>query len=243
MPRTLVVLTGAGMSAESGVPTFRDSGGLWENHDVMEVASPEGWQANPSLVQRFYNERRRQMKTVQPNAGHHALAAMEVFFDVHIITQNIDNLHERAGSSKVVHLHGEIFKRRSAGNPDLLEDWDGDIEDGALASDGHPWRPDVVWFGEAVPRMGDALDLTKTADLFLVVGTSLAVYPAASLIGFTPPHAQRLVMDPMVAEIGERVPELAMASLSDGSPGIELRAETAAVGLPRLLEEWRAAHG
>lgn len=236
MAPKLVVLSGAGMSAESGIPTFRDSGGLWEQHDIMDVASPEGWQRNPSLVQRFYNERREGMKGVEPNAGHRALAAMEAFMDVQIVTQNIDDLHERAGSASVLHIHGEIFKKRSAGDPSLVEVCRDAIPDGALAPDGHPWRPDVVWFGEDVPRMGQALEWTSKADYFLVVGTSLAVYPAASLIGFAPPDAPRLVLDPNVHEMGERMPELAAAS------GIELRAQTAADGLPQLLEEFRNAY-
>jgi NAD-dependent deacetylase len=179
------------------------------------------------------------MKGVHPNAGHRALAEMEAFMEVYVVTQNIDDLHERAGSSRVLHLHGEIFKKRSAGDLFLVEECREDIPDGALAPDGHPWRPDVVWFGEDVPRMGEALDIVQEADYFLVVGTSLGVYPAASLIGFAPREAKRLVLDPNVHEMEGRVPELAMGA----ALGIDIRAQTAAEGLPLLLEEWRERYG
>lgn len=181
--KKIVVLSGAGISAESGIPTFRASDGLWENHRIEDVATPEAWLRNPDLVQDFYSQRRKQALTVKPNAGHLALVKLEDYFDVTIITQNVDNLHERAGSRKVVHLHGELFKARSTKDPDLIYDIDGwELKRGDLCEKGSQLRPHIVWFGEAVPMMDIAQEITDQADIFIVVGTSLNVYPAAGLI-------------------------------------------------------------
>jgi NAD-dependent deacetylase len=192
----LVVLTGAGISAESGIKTFRDAGGLWEGNDVMEVASPEGWRNNPELVLDFYNERRRQLHTVVPNRGHEILAELQNDYDVHIITQNVDNLHERAGSKNVLHLHGELLKVRSTRNHDYVVDWTTDLNAGDRCPQGHQLRPHIVWFGEDVPLLYDAAMLAEQADIFLVVGTSLQVYPAAGLIGYTKPSTPVYYIDP-----------------------------------------------
>ncbi|HEX8014451.1 MAG TPA: NAD-dependent deacylase [Flavobacterium sp.] len=185
MKKKLVVLTGAGISAESGIKTFRDSDGLWEGHDVMEVATPEGWNKNQELVLDFYNKRRQQLKEVEPNLGHKILAELEKDFDVYIITQNVDDLHERAGSSKVLHLHGELLKARSTKNRDLILDWTEDLATGDLDGNGNQLRPHIVWFGEDVPALEEAIAITETADYFAVIGTSLQVYPAAGLISYT----------------------------------------------------------
>ncbi len=193
----LVVLTGAGISAESGLKTFRDSNGLWEGHDVMEVASPQGWSANPHLVLDFYNQRRKQALTAEPNDAHSILAELEKFFDVQIITQNVDNLHEKAGSSRVLHLHGQLFESRSTANENLvyqMNDWPLNIGD--LCEEGSQLRPNIVWFGESVPVMEPAIELTCQADLFLVVGTSMQVYPAASLIDFVTANCTKYLIDP-----------------------------------------------
>lgn len=185
MKKKLVVLTGAGISAESGIKTFRDSDGLWEGHDVMEVATPEGWRKNQELVLDFYNKRRQQLKEVEPNLGHKILAELEQDFDVHIITQNVDDLHERAGSTKVLHLHGELLKVRSTQNRNLILDWTDDLHTGDLDENGHQLRPHIVWFGEDVPALDEAIQITEKADYFAVIGTSLQVYPAAGLISYT----------------------------------------------------------
>lgn len=194
--KKIVVLTGAGISAESGISTFRDSNGLWENHDIMEVASPEGWKANPELVLNFYNLRRRQLKEVQPNSAHYYLKELEEKYKVVIITQNVDDLHERAGSSNVLHLHGELLKARSVDNEDLIIDWAEDILSGNLAEDGAQLRPHIVWFGEMVPMMERAIDEVSDADIMLVIGTSLQVYPAASLIDYMERGKPIYVIDP-----------------------------------------------
>ncbi|MFN8206750.1 MAG: NAD-dependent deacylase [Bacteroidales bacterium] len=195
--KNLIVLTGAGISAESGLKTFRDSGGLWENYDVMEVASIEGWYRNPDLVLRFYNDRRKQMMDAQPNEGHKTLAALEKHFNVRIITQNIDDLHEQAGSSKVLHLHGELKKARSTVDPALIYEISGtELNRGDLCERGSQLRPHVVWFGEEVPAMEDAIGLVETADIFAVIGTSLNVYPAASLIQYAPREIPLFLIDP-----------------------------------------------
>jgi NAD-dependent deacetylase len=196
--KKLIVLTGAGVSAESGIRTFRDSNGLWENHDVMEVASPEGWRKNRQLVQEFYNQRRKQARECQPNAAHLALAELERYLDVEIITQNVDDLHERAGSTKVLHLHGELNKAQSTLDHKLiysLDHWE--IKEGDKCEKGSQLRPFIVWFGEAVPMMVPAINLAKTADFFLVLGTSLQVYPAASLIDYAPIQALKYLIDPV----------------------------------------------
>ncbi len=198
----LVILTGAGMSSESGIRTFRESGGLWEEYDVAEVASPMGWWKDRKLVLRFYNERRRQLEQCGPNAGHTALAALEKHFDVHIITQNIDNLHERAGSAKTLHLHGELTKARSTADPSMIYDIGyNDIKEGDLCEKGSQLRPHIVWFGEAVPMMDEAIRITATADIFVVIGSSLNVYPAAGLIHYVPESASLWLIDPNEVEI------------------------------------------
>ena len=194
--KKIVVLTGAGISAESGLKTFRDANGLWEGHDVMEVASPEGWHKNRTLVLDFYNQRRRQLKEVQPNAAHHALVKLEHAFKVDIITQNVDDLHERAGSSSVIHLHGELLKARSTQDEHLVLDWHEDIKEGDLCPKKSQLRPHIVWFGEMVPLLDTAAALTAQADYILIVGTSMQVYPAASLINYAKPDAQIFFIDP-----------------------------------------------
>lgn len=200
--KKLVVLTGAGISAESGIKTFRDSGGLWEGHDVMEVASYDGWLKNKELVLDFYNQRRRQLHEVQPNLGHFTLAELEADFDVHIITQNVDNLHEKAGSSKVLHLHGELLKVRSDRNPPLeILDWKTDLKIGDVDSERNQLRPHIVWFGEAVPALEEAVAITQQADYFAVVGTSLQVYPAAGLLHYTNYNTPIFYIDPNPATI------------------------------------------
>jgi len=196
MKKKLVVLTGAGISAESGLKTFRDSGGLWEGYDVMEVASPEGWKKNPAMVLDFYNMRRRQLKEAEPNLGHRILAELENRFDVHVITQNIDDLHERAGSKKVLHLHGELFKVRSTKNPDYILDWYEDLNLGDVDNQKNQLRPHIVWFGELVPALEEAISITETADFFAVIGTSLQVYPAAGLINYTSSKTPVYYIDP-----------------------------------------------
>ncbi len=195
--KKLVVLTGAGISAESGLRTFREMGGLWEQYDVTEVASPEGWARNRKLVLDFYNERRKQLLQAKPNAGHLGLVELEKYFDVVIITQNIDDLHERAGSSRVLHLHGELMKAQSTADPELvypIEGWELNLGD--TCEKGSQLRPFVVWFGEPVPAMTEAIALAEQAELFLVVGTSLNVYPAAGLIDYVRPDAPVTLIDP-----------------------------------------------
>ncbi|HRI00900.1 MAG TPA: Sir2 family NAD-dependent protein deacetylase [Saprospiraceae bacterium] len=182
----IVVLTGAGISAESGIKTFRDAGGLWEGHKIEEVATPEAWRKNPTLVNQFYNERRRQLLNTKPNEAHKILVALEQFHTVSIITQNVDDLHERAGSSEVLHLHGELRSVRSSLNPNLRYRWDKDLNHDDLCELGSPLRPDIVWFGEDVPKIADAIDIVETAEMLVIIGTSLAVYPAAGLIHYAP---------------------------------------------------------
>ncbi|MEM6262306.1 MAG: NAD-dependent deacylase [Bacteroidota bacterium] len=194
--KKVVVLTGAGISAESGLKTFRGAGGLWEGHPVMEVASPQGFRKNPELVLRFYNERRRQLKEVEPNEGHKALVKLEEQFDVTIVTQNVDNLHERAGSSNIIHLHGMLTQKRSVLNEDLVEEEYEDIVLGDLAPDGGQWRPHIVWFGEEVPKIMEAAQVVAQADILMVVGTSLVVYPAAGLVEIAPSGTPIYVVDP-----------------------------------------------
>ena len=180
--KKLVVLTGAGMSAESGIKTFRDAGGLWEGHDVMEVASPQGYRNNPELVLEFYNQRRKQLKEVEPNQGHFNLAGLEEHFHIDIITQNVDDLHERAGSSNVLHLHGELRKVRSTYNPSLIYHWEDDLVLGDTCEKGSQLRPHIVWFGEAVPMIEKAAKIVEQADILVIIGTSMQVYPAAGFV-------------------------------------------------------------
>ena len=195
--KKIVALTGAGISAESGITTFRDSGGMWEQYDVMEVASIDGWRKNPQLVQRFYNDRRKQLGEVEPNDAHRILAGLEKDFDVTVVTQNVDNLHERAGSTKIIHLHGELTKARSSLNPNLITDIGyRAIEWGERASDGSQLRPHIVWFGEAVPLIEAAANAVAEADILLIIGTSLNVYPAASLVGYANRKASIYLIDP-----------------------------------------------
>lgn len=192
----IAVLTGAGISAESGLKTFRDSNGLWEGHDVMEVASPQGFAHNPELVLEFYNQRRRQLQKVKPNVAHTAIASLEREHDVVVITQNVDDLHERAGSSKVVHLHGELLKVRSTFDEDLILDWTGDLNLGDFCEYQHQLRPHIVWFGEAVPKMDIAIELVTQADLLMIVGTSMQVYPAAGLMQYASENIHVYFIDP-----------------------------------------------
>ena len=194
--KRISVLTGAGMSAESGIKTFRDADGLWEGYDVMQVASPEGWYADQALVLDFYNQRRRQLHNVKPNPGHEALTLLEEQYEVHIITQNIDDLHERAGSTNIVHLHGELMKARSTAVRDLRYDWPGDIKIGDTCEHGSQLRPDVVWFGEDVPAIQVAAQIVLQSDLVIIIGTSMLVYPAAGLVAYAPEHAEVFYVDP-----------------------------------------------
>ena len=193
--KKLVVLSGAGISAESGLKTFRDSDGLWEGYDVTEVATPRGWRKNPQLVLDFYNQRRKNVAEAKPNAAHFGLAELEKYFDVTIITQNIDDLHERAGSSHVLHLHGEIFKMRSERDEMLITEIRGDIKLGDVAKDGAQLRPYIVWFEEPVPKMEEAVPVVYNADIFVVVGTSLVVYPAAGLINYVELETPKFIVD------------------------------------------------
>ncbi|MEO0788805.1 MAG: NAD-dependent deacylase [Bacteroidota bacterium] len=220
----IVVLTGAGMSAESGIKTFRDNDGLWENHDVMEVATPEAFARNPSLVQRFYNQRRAQLKEVEPNRGHFILAELEAHFKVDIVTQNVDNLHERAGSTRVLHLHGELTKVRSVAHPQLIYEWTGDVTDEDRCERGAKLRPHIVWFGEAVPMLGPAAVLVSAADVVVIVGTSMQVYPAAGLVGYARAGMPVYYIDPkphISFELKQKLEELDVIE-KGASEGLEL---------------------
>lgn len=215
----LVILTGAGISAESGISTFRDSGGLWEQHRVEDVATPEGFKANPERVLRFYNERRKQLLNVSPNNGHTGLAGLEKDFEVCIITQNVDNLHEHAGSTNVLHLHGELMKVRSTGYPykvyELTPD-NPEIHLGDTAEDGYQLRPDIVWFGESVPNITTAIDLAGNADIFVVIGTSLNVYPAAGLLNYVRPDIPVYLIDPKEVAVHRKNVHFIKAGASEG---------------------------
>lgn len=200
--KKLVVLSGAGVSAESGISTFRDNNGLWDNFRIEDVATPEAWIRNQELVLDFYNQRRKQAADVKPNAAHYALAELEKHFDVTIVTQNVDNLHELAGSTKVIHLHGELFKSRSTKDSRLVYDMTGwELKTGDLCELGSQLRPHIVWFGEEVPMMEVAVDVTEQADMFLVIGTSLAVYPAAGLVHYVPIGKRIYIVDPAKPDI------------------------------------------
>jgi NAD-dependent deacetylase len=218
----IAVLTGAGVSAESGIKTFRDSDGLWEGHDVMEVASPEGFERNPKVVLDFYNQRRKQLLTVKPNAAHFALADLEKNHDVTIITQNVDDLHERAGSTNVIHLHGELLKVRSTFDEDLILDWKEDLNLGDVCENNHQLRPHIVWFGEMVPMIEVAADVVARADAVIIVGTSMQVYPAAGLVQYAKPDAHIYFVDPK-------------PSISE-SKRITVFAEKASIGVPKVVE-------
>ncbi|MEM9076515.1 MAG: NAD-dependent deacylase [Bacteroidota bacterium] len=221
----IVVLTGAGMSAESGLKTFRDSNGLWEGHDVMEVASPQGFARNPQLVLEFYNQRRRQLLEVKPNAGHLALVELEAQYDVSIVTQNVDNLHEQAGSSHIVHLHGELFKVRSMADENYVLEWEKDLVLGDVDENGHQLRPHIVWFGEMVPLLETAAYITQKADILIIIGTSMQVYPAASLIHYVNPGTPIYFVDPKPS-----VNQMDFKNLT-------ILSETAAKGVPQLVKE------
>jgi NAD-dependent deacetylase len=230
MPR-VVVLTGAGISAESGLQTFRGADGLWEGHRVEDVACPEAWARDSGLVLDFYNQRRRAVRAAEPNAAHRALVDLERAYDVRIVTQNVDDLHERAGSTQVLHLHGEIMRARSTRNPSLVRHLgERDIELGDLCELGSQLRPHIVWFGEMVPAMDEAVELVAEADVLLVVGTSLQVYPAAGLVFEAPKRAQRIVVNP---DVPDRV----------GGPGFEVVAKPATVGVPEVVAGLLAAAG
>ncbi|PNQ72413.1 NAD-dependent protein deacylase [Hanstruepera neustonica] len=218
----VVVLTGAGMSAESGLKTFRDANGLWEGHDVMQVASPEGFAKNPELVLEFYNQRRRQLHEVEPNAAHKDLASLENHFKTTIITQNVDDLHERAGSSNVLHLHGELLKARSTYNEHDFVDWTTDLVLGDVCNQGYQMRPHIVWFGEAVPMIEKAIDICATADILMIIGTSMQVYPAASLMHYVPNGTQTYFIDPNPA--------------INSSNNLTVIAEPATVGVSQAIE-------
>jgi NAD-dependent deacetylase len=197
MTKKLVVLSGSGISAESGIQTFRDMGGLWEQYDITEVASPQAWEGNRQLVLDFYNQRRRQLFQCIPNSAHYALAELENHFKINIITQNVDDLHERAGSSNVLHLHGELKKVRSTIDPSLVYELDHwELKEGDICEKGSQLRPHIVWFGEPVEAIKEAAEIASTADIFLVIGTSLSVYPAAGLIDFVPPEVPVFIIDP-----------------------------------------------
>ena len=219
----VVVLTGAGMSAESGLKTFRDANGLWEGHDVMEVASPQGFASNPELVLEFYNQRRKQLLQVDPNKGHQALVSLEKKFHVHIVTQNVDNLHEQAGSTNVLHLHGELLKVRSTINENHVLDWYDDLNLGDLDDDGHQLRPHIVWFGEMVPLLEKAIEICQAADILIIIGTSMQVYPAASLVNYVPPNTPIYFVDPKPSVN------------TDDFNNLNIIAESATIGVPNLV--------
>lgn len=223
----LVVSTGAGISAESGITTFRDAGGLWENYPVMEVASADGFRRNPALVHQFYNQRRKDLLKAQPNSAHRALVELEKYYDVWVITQNVDDLHERAGSSKVLHLHGELMKIRSVSNPDYIESLDIDhleTTPETRGRNGDLMRPHIVFFQEPVPNIEPAMELASEADIFVVIGTSLVVYPAAGLINCVRPGVPVYYIDPHPAASALRI------------PGLTVIKETATKGMEKLTE-------
>ena len=224
MQKKIVVLTGAGMSAESGISTFRDSNGLWENHDIMDVASPIGWKKNPKLVLDFYNARRAQLKEVQPNRGHEILAELEQSFNVQIITQNVDNLHERAGSSNILHLHGELVKVRGEFSDEESIYWENDINLGDVNENAEQLRPDIVWFGEQVPAIDFAIPHMQSADIVIIIGTSLKVYPAAGLMHYAKSHVPVYYIDPNPATIYDLKNPLEVLPMS-ASEGMEILKE------------------
>ena len=212
--KKIVILTGAGISAESGIKTFRDADGLWEGHDIMEVASPVGWKKNPELVLDFYNKRRAQLLSVKPNKAHEILAELEEHFDIHIITQNVDDLHERAGSNKVIHLHGELLKVKSISNENFVLDWKHDLKLGDFDLEGNQLRPHIVWFGEDVPMIEHAIEILETADILIIIGTSLQVYPAAGLMNYVNHNILVYYIDPKPASIYDLPNELKILPLT-----------------------------
>jgi NAD-dependent deacetylase len=223
----IVVLSGAGISAESGISTFRDADGLWEGHDVMAVASPQGWENDQELVLDFYNQRRRQLKEVQPNAAHKAIASLAKKYDVMVVTQNVDDLHERGGSTEIIHLHGELNKVRSTGNPEHITQWTEDLHTGDLCPDGYQLRPHIVWFGEMVPMLEPAIHECASADIIMIVGTSMQVYPAAGLVQYAKPDCQVYYIDPkpnISYELKRR-------------PNLHIIAEPATIGVVGLVDK------
>jgi NAD-dependent deacetylase len=223
--KRIVVLTGAGMSAESGLKTFRDNNGLWNNYRVEEVATPEAWESNMELVLDFYNQRRKQLHESEPNEAHKALPRLESRYVVDIVTQNVDDLHERGGSTRVLHLHGELKKVRSTGDPDLVYELDGwELKKGDKCEKGFQLRPHIVWFGEPVPLIMDAAELATKADIFMVIGSSLQVYPAAGLIHYVPKESQKIIVDPKATPV-------AMVD------NLKLYNEKAAVAVPGIVDE------
>jgi NAD-dependent deacetylase len=223
----IAVLTGAGMSAESGIKTFRDDDGLWEGHDVMEVASPQAWAANPELVLDFYNQRRRQLHEAAPNTGHQLLTELEQQYELSVITQNVDDLHERAGSQRVIHLHGELFKARSTGKPDLVYEWKEDLHIGHTCEEGHQLRPHIVWFGEAVPMLQHAAMEVHQADVVIIIGSSMQVYPAAGLVALADNARKFYYVDPKPS-INYELSQIAELEVID-APATE--------GVPKVIEE------
>lgn len=223
MKKHIVVLTGAGISAESGIKTFRDADGLWEGHDIMEVATPQGFAANPELVLNFYNQRRKQLLDVLPNQAHIDLAKLEENFKVSIITQNVDDLHERAGSSNVVHLHGELIKVRSTGNDNDVQVWKTDLVIGDTCKKGHQLRPHIVWFGEDVPMIDKAVSICETADILMIIGTSMQVYPAASLMHYVPENTPTYFIDPKPA--------------IDSNKNLTVISEAATIGVSKVVKK------
>lgn len=225
MKKKLVVLTGAGISAESGIATFRDAGGLWEGHRVEDVATPEGWSKNPSLVLEFYNQRRKKALEVKPNRGHEILAELEQYFEVTVVTQNVDDLHERAGSTHIIHLHGSLFESRSTADENLvyrIQGWALNLGD--RCEKGSQLRPNIVWFGEMVPMMEVAARYAAQADIFLVVGTSMVVYPAAGLIHYVPIESPKFVIDPKLPDVGT-------------IPYVTMIADKASTGMEKVKEQ------
>jgi NAD-dependent deacetylase len=221
----VVVLTGAGISAESGIKTFRDAGGLWEGYNIEDVATPEAWNRNPQLVLDFYNERRKQLLTVQPNQAHYSIASLDDQFEIVVVTQNVDDLHERAGSKNIIHLHGELLKARSSIHEHLVYDWKKDILMGDVCERGTQLRPHIVWFGEMVPMLEPAIEEIVDADIILVVGSSMQVYPAAGLVGYAPPDARIYYIDPRPTlnfELSRR-------------KGLEVIAKAATMGVPEVV--------
>lgn len=223
--KTIVILTGAGMSAESGLKTFRDDDGMWKNHRFEDLASPDAWKRNPALVLEFYNQRRKQLLEVEPNAAHKALVRLEAFYKVHIITQNVDDLHERAGSGNILHLHGELRKSQSSKDENLVYEIDGwELKIGDLCEKGSQLRPHVVWFGEQVTQIVPAIELVRQAEVFIVIGTSLAVYPAAGLIGYVNRNVPKYLIDPK-------------SGMGLSYPNLEIIREMAGSGVPKLVDD------
>jgi NAD-dependent deacetylase len=223
--KRVIVLTGAGVSAESGISTFRDSGGLWENYNIMDVATPQAWYRNQELVLEFYNQRRKQLYGVEPNAAHYALVKLEEKYDVRIITQNVDDLHERAGSTKVMHLHGELKKARSSVDENLVYELQGwELKKGDHCEKGSQLRPHIVWFGEEVPMIPHAAEVCATADVFIIIGTSLNVYPAAGLVEYAPPGCPVYLIDPADVNVSHL-------------PGVKVIRDRASLGTVQLVNE------